>query len=55
LIFGKGEKPKTPSVLPLPTLKRKVGYNDTEATFGGEKRSEKRDKMVVDQPNEVEL
>ncbi|KAF8802934.1 hypothetical protein BYT27DRAFT_7260508 [Phlegmacium glaucopus] len=47
-----GERPGPPSV--LPTLKRKVGYNDMEGTFGGEKRSEKRDKMIVDddQPSE---
>ena len=40
-MFDKGEK-ATPSM--LPTLKRKVGYNDTE------KRSDKRDKMMVDHP-----
>jgi hypothetical protein len=38
----------------LPTLKRKVGYNHAEAMFGGEKKNEKHDKMLVDQPSEVE-
>ena len=47
----KTEKPTvtTPSV--LPTLKRKVGYKDTEATFDGEKGNEKREKMAVDSPS----
>jgi hypothetical protein len=47
LMFGKKENLKMPStVLPGPTLKRKVGYNDTE---GEKKRNNKHDKMVVDQ------
>jgi hypothetical protein len=49
LNFNKGERPaKTLSTFPI--LKRKVGYNDAEATSGGEKRNEKRDKMEIDQP-----
>lgn len=37
-------KVEKPTAHVLPTLKRKVGYNNLE------KMSEKRDKMVVDQP-----
>jgi hypothetical protein len=44
-MFSKGENP---SLSVLPTLKRKVGYYDME------KMSEKREKMVVDQPTSSE-
>jgi hypothetical protein len=38
-----------PPVLRMPTLKRKIGYNDTSE----ERSNEKRDKMLVDQPSEA--
>jgi predicted DNA-binding WGR domain protein len=51
LTFNEGERAvKTMST--LPTLKRKVGYNDTEAGTR-EERNEKRDKMEIDQVREA--
>jgi len=44
-----GEKTRMPPVLAVPTLKRKVGYNDSE-----EKRNDKRDKMLVDQASDAQ-
>lgn len=47
LIFNKGERPAK-TLTTLPTLKRKVGYNDAEGSNRGE-RNDKRDKMEIDE------
>lgn len=36
----------------LPTLKRKIGYNEAE-TGGRDDRNDKRDRMEIDQVREV--
>jgi hypothetical protein len=52
LIHNKGEKATTRTPTALLTLKRKVGYSDTEGTSGREKRNNKNDsKMAVDAPS----
>lgn len=54
IIIDKGDKPTAPSV--LPALKRKVGYNSTNFYASQEEslRVDKREKMVVDEPQASE-
>ena len=50
MIYNKVVRPAARTLSTLPTLKRKVGYNDAEAVSRGERNeNSKRDKMEIDQ------